>query len=92
MRYWIVGPEIRLTPGAALAEDEDRDQGDDADRDEDVAEVERRPVLRIEEVGDVSLTQPVDEVREAPAEEESKRDRQTAGASHRSARSRRASR
>ena len=59
------------TRGArAVGRDEREEEEPDADDDERVREVERRPVVEVEEVGHVAEPEPVDEVRGAAAEHE----------------------
>ena len=59
-----------------LREHERGEQHDHADDDEAVGEVERRPPLQVDEVGDVAEPHPVDEVRDAAADHERETDRQ----------------
>jgi len=59
-----------------IGEDERAEQDRDADHDEGVGEVERRPGDEIEEVGDVPEANSIDEVRDASAEHETERDGQ----------------
>ena len=56
--------------------DERGEQQPDADDDEGVGEIERRPVGEVEEVGDVTEPDPVDQVRDAAADHEPERDRE----------------
>ena len=60
---------------APIAEDEADEQQDHPDRDEDVAEIERGPVLGVDEVRDVPLAHAIDEVRQAAPEQEPERHR-----------------
>src|SRR5205823_3219317 len=54
-----------------------REQQDrDPDGDEAVGEVERRPVLQVEKVRDVTEPHTVDEIRDAASDDEPERDRQ----------------
>src|SRR6266511_4190047 len=59
-----------------VREHEHGEQNADADHDEAVREVERRPPLQVEEVGHVPQPDTVDEVREAASDDEPERDRQ----------------
>ena len=69
--------------GLRSASDERAEQDRDADDDEAVGEVERRPEPEVDEVGHVVQADPVDEVREAAADQQAERGRQ-----HRVARAR----
>ena len=60
----------------SLGEDERGEEDPDADHDEAVGEVERRPVAEVEEVGDEAEPHAVGEVREAAADHEAERDGQ----------------
>ena len=51
-------------------------QQHDADHDEAVGQVERRPVAEVDEVGHVALADAVDQVRDAAADEQPQRDRE----------------
>src|SRR5437762_3000540 len=62
--------------GLAIGRDEGREQDRDADDDEAVRKVERGPEAQVEEVGHVAEPHAVDQVREAPADDEPERDRQ----------------
>ena len=66
-----------LRSAATSAAEQDRD----ADHDEAVGEVERRPPAEVDEVGHVAQPDPVDEVREAAADQQAER-----GGQHRMAR------
>ena len=56
--------------------DDRHEQKQHANSDEDVGQVERWPVLRVDEVGDEAEPEPVNEVRDAAADQEPKRHRQ----------------
>src|SRR5262245_31704565 len=72
------GPPRRRAPHARLAlrRDERDEKRGDANDDERVGEVERRPVLEVEKVCHVADPQPVDEVPEASPDQEPERDRE----------------
>src|SRR5262245_18469821 len=70
------GIEATRAARAAVGSDESAEQDGDADHDEAVGEVERRPVPEVEEIGDVSEPHPVGEVRDAAPDQQADRDRQ----------------
>ena len=74
--------QVRERAGRSAANEREQ-QDRDADDDERVGEVERRPGLEVEEVGDAAEPDAVDEVRDAAADHEPERNRQ-----HRVARAR----
>ena len=81
--------------GAAVAAVGARERGEqhrDADDDEGVREVERRPVAEVEEVRHVAEPDAVEQVRDAAADHEAERDRAAPDGARPSARRRRASR
>ena len=67
---------MRLRRGSRSVKRRTTKQDDDADDDEAVGEVERRPVPEVEEVRHVAEADAVDEVREAAADHEAERGRQ----------------
>src|SRR5947207_5231815 len=60
----------------AVRRDEGGQQDPDPDDDEAVREVERRPEAQVEEVGHVAEPDPVDEIRDAAADQQAERRRQ----------------
>ena len=67
---------VPMDPVRAIAEDERAEEDRDADDDEGVREVERRPRDEVEEVGHVPEPDAVDEVGDASADDEPERDGQ----------------
>jgi len=61
---------------AALAEQDRGEEDADSDDDECVGEVEGGPVAEVQEICHVAEPDPVDQVRRAPADQQSERDRQ----------------
>ena len=59
-----------------VGRDERGEEQPDADDDEGVGEVERRPVGEVEEVGDMAEPDTIDQVRDAAADNEPERDRE----------------
>src|SRR4051812_12509161 len=75
------GTRSRVTNGAGapwltFSTQECRQQDEDADDDERVGEVERRPVAEVEEVGHVAQANAVEEIGEAAADHEPEGDRE----------------